>query len=213
MYNVMIVEDQSMNRQLFEMMISSSGNYRTVRSIANADMALFYCKQGGIDLILMDVLTAEDASGLDAAERIKKECPRIRIIVVTSMPEFSWIERAKQIGADSFWYKNVSRISLIEMMDRTMAGEHIYPDETPGLVFGNTTNHDFTKRELEILRELTTGDSNAEIGRRLNISANTVRNAIQIMMEKTGFRSRTELAVEARRLGIVIKDRINDEYD
>lgn len=207
MTNVMIVEDQEMPRQLFELLIAGSENYRVVRSIQSADMALFYCQQGGIDLILMDVCTALDASGLDASERIKQRYPVIKIIIVTSMPEFSWIERARAIGVDSFWYKNVSREPLLELMDRTMNGEHLYPDATPEMRLGYASNHDFTFRELEILRELTTGDSNADIGERLGISANTVRNAIQVMMEKTGFHSRTELAVEARRLGIVIKDR------
>ncbi|MGI6020869.1 MAG: response regulator transcription factor [Lachnospiraceae bacterium] len=77
---------------------------------------------------------------------------------------------------------------------------------------GNTTNHDFTYRELEILREVTTGDSNATIGARMGISANTIRNAIRAMMEKPGFKSRTELAVEARRLGIVIKEKSGTKF-
>ena len=46
----------------------------------------------------------------------------------------------------------------------------------------------------------------------MGISANTVRNAIQVMMEKTGFKSRTELAVEARRLGIVIKEKSGTKF-
>ena len=207
MINVMIVEDQSLSRQLFEMMLGNTDRYQVVRSIANADMALFYCENEKIDLIIMDVMTAMDASGLEASERIKKKYPAIKIVIVTSMPEFTWIERAHRIGVDSFWYKNVSGASLVDILDRTVQGESIYPEQTPELSFGITTNRDFSHRELEILRELTTGDSNAEIGTRLGISANTVRNAIQVMMEKTGFRSRTELAVEARRLGIVIKDR------
>lgn len=211
MTSVMIVEDQEMPRQLFEMLVNSSDQYRVVRSITNADMALFYCQQGGIDLVLMDVCTAMDASGLDAAANIKERYPKIKIIIVTSMPEFSWLARAKKSGVDSFWYKNVSKEPLLELMDRTMAGESIYPDETPEMQLGLTTNHDFSFRELEILRELTTGDSNAEIGERLGISANTVRNAIQGMMDKTGFKSRTELAVEARRLGIVIKDKSSED--
>lgn len=207
MHRVLIVEDQLMTRQLLEMTVNQAENYTVVRSIANADMASFYCRQGGVDLVLMDVMTANDASGLDAAKRIKSECRDIKVIILTSMPEFSWIDRARKIGVESFWYKNAGDEELTEIMDRTMNGESVYPDDTPELEFGNTTNHDFTKRELEILRELTTGDSNAEIGAKLNISANTVRNAIQVMMEKTGFRSRTELAVEARRLGIVIRKR------
>ena len=59
---------------------------------------------------------------------------------------------------------------------------------------------------LDVLKELTTGDTNAEIAERLCISVATVKSHIQHMMEKTGFRTRTELVAEARGLGIVIKD-------
>ena len=92
-------------------------------------------------------------------------------------------------------------------MDRTMAGEHIYPDETLLIRIGNTTNHNFTERELDILKELTTGDSNAEIAKRLFISVATVKSHIQHLMDKTGFKTRTELVSETRGLGIVIKDK------
>lgn len=207
MINVMIVEDQEMTRQLIEMMLKDSEDYKIAKSISNADMALFYCDLMKIDLILMDVCTAHDASGIEASERIKKKYPHIKIIVITSMPEFSWMDRCRGIGVEGFWYKNVSKIDLVTLMGHIMAGEVIYPDNTPELPFGYTTNHDFSRRELEILKELTTGDSNAVIGEKLGISQNTVRNCIQVMMEKTGFRSRTELAVEARRLGMVIKEK------
>ena len=51
-----------------------------------------------------------------------------------------------------------------------MAGEHIYPDETPLIRIGNETNHEFTERELDILKELTTGKTNVEISEKLFIS-------------------------------------------
>ena len=121
------------------------------------------------------------------------------------MPEYSWLERARNIGVDSFWYKDGQKESILDVMERTMAGENIYPDETPLIHIGNTTNHDFTERELEILKELTTGDTNTAIAERLHISLPTVKSHIQHLMEKTGFKTRTELVSEARSLGIVIK--------
>ncbi|MGP1543554.1 MAG: LuxR C-terminal-related transcriptional regulator [Candidatus Fimenecus sp.] len=205
MTRVMIVEDQAMPRTLFEMIINDTPDFELAYSIKSSNLALLYCEKGDIDLILMDVCTDMDASGLEAAERIKGKFPEIKIIIVTSLPEFSWLKRARAIGVESFWYKNVSDAPLIEIMKRTMNGESLYPDETPSVTFGNATNHDFSYREMEILKELSTGSSNIEIGERLLISPNTVRNVIQNMLEKTGFKSRTELAVEARRLGIVAK--------
>ena len=206
-YHVLIVEDQAMPRELFEIYINSSDKFNHLLSVANASAALSVCKNNKVDLILMDVMTELGSSGLDAAEEIKKEFPEIKIIIVTSMPEYSWLERAREIGVDSFWYKDGQKESILDVMERTMAGENIYPDETPLIHIGNTTNHDFTERELEILKELTTGDTNTAIAERLHISLPTVKSHIQHLMEKTGFKTRTELVSEARSLGIVIKTR------
>lgn len=204
-YNVLIVEDQDMPRQLLEIYIHSSERFRHIMSISNAAAALSVCRAKAVDLVLMDVMTELGHSGLDAAEEIKKEFPTIRIIIVTSMPEYSWLERARKIGVDSFWYKDGQKESILDVMERTMEGESIYPDETPLVPIGNTTNHEFTERELDILKELTTGDSNAAIAERLHISPGTVKIHIQHLLDKTGFKTRTELVSEARSLGIVIR--------
>lgn len=209
MYNVMVVEDQAMPRQLFEAFISMSDKFKLVHSIKNADMADIYCEQSKIDLILMDVCTELNSNGLEAAERIKQKHPEIKIIIVTSMPEVSYLERAKAIGVDSFWYKEVSEEPIIELMKRTMEGESIYPDKTPDVSFGNIKSTDLSKREIQVLREVIMGFTNAEIAERLNISQHTVRDYIQVIMEKTGYRTRTELAVKARETGIIIPDKKN----
>lgn len=206
-YTVLVVEDQDIPRELFEIYIRSSERFKHLLSISNASAALSICRTNHVDLILMDVMTELEHSGLDAAEAIKREFPKIKIIVVTSMPEYSWLERARKIGVDSFWYKDGQKDGILNVMERTMAGEHIYPDKTPLIRIGNSVNHEFTERELTILKELTTGDTNAEIAERLFISVSTVKSHIQHMMEKTGFKTRTELVSEARGLGIVIKDR------
>ena len=204
-WRTLIVEDQEMPRQLFEIYIQSSEKYELVNTLTNASLAVDLCRAGGIDLILMDVCTAFGSNGLDAAEAIKREFPWIKIIIVTSMPEFSWLERARRIGVDSFWYKEVQKDTILSVCDRTMAGESVYPDETPCVTIGEVTSHDFTERELEILKELLTGDSNAEIGERLGVSAGTVKRHVENMLSKTGFHTRTELVAEAGRLGIVIR--------
>lgn len=206
-YNVLIVEDQAIPRDLFEIYINGSQTFHHLLSISNASAALAICQNSPVDLILMDVMTELDHSGLDAAEEIKGQFPHIKIIIVTSMPEYSWLERAREIGVDSFWYKDGHKDSILDVMERTMAGERIYPDETPLVPIGNATNHEFTQRELDILKELTTGDTNAEIAQRLHLSVGTVKSHILHMMEKTGFKTRTELVSEARGLGIVIKNR------
>ena len=99
-----------------------------------------------------------------------------------------------------------SQHSLIDLMDRVMAGETVYPGEAPKVSFGNVTRADLTERELDILRELTGSLTNEEIAEKLNISPNTVKRHIQNIMEKTGFESRLDLAMNARALGLVVSE-------
>ena len=203
---VLLVEDQRLVQQFLEDIVNNSGRYELAASLRNADLADVYCEREQIDLILMDVYTAGGASGLNAAARIKKKHPYIRIIIITSMPEVSYLDRAREIGVESFWYKEVGDEPLLSVMDRTMEGESVYPDRTPEMQFGNISSYEFTERELEILRELTSGDTNEEIADRLFISKNTVKDYVTKMLIKTGFRSRTELAVKARELGLVVRE-------
>lgn len=205
-YQVLIVEDQQMPRQLFEIFIQSSQNYRHLASISNAEMALDICKTRAVDLILMDVMTEYNNSGLDAAWKIKQQFPKVKIIIVTSMPEFSWLDRARKIGVDSFWYKEEDKETILSVMDRTMQGEHIYPLDTPLVQVGLSNNHEFTERELDVLRELISGDSNTVIAERLHMTSGTVKWHIKNLLQKTGFHTRTELAAVARSLGIVIRE-------
>ena len=135
-YKVMIVEDQTMPRELFELRIQASERFEVALSIDNAALADVYCLRFPVDLILMDVVTHGGESGLDAAERIKRTFPQMKIIIVTSMPECSYLSRAREIGVESFWYKEEQRESLLDVMTRTMAGESVYPDATPELQLG-----------------------------------------------------------------------------
>ena len=122
------------------------------------------------------------------------------------MPEISWMDRAKKIGIDSFWYKEVSEKTILEIIERTLAGESIYPEETPEVKLGLTKSTELTPREIQVLRLLTTGVGNDEIAERLNISQNTVKTHIKHLLDKTGFTSRTQLAIQARITGFVIED-------
>ena len=206
MINVMVVEDNPMARRLLEIFIEESEKYHLAVSIECAAMAEFYCRNGQIDLILMDVCTAMNASGLDAATKIKQEFPEVKLIVITSHPEYSFVDRARKIGVDSFWYKTSAEEEIILVMDRTMQGESIYPDTTPSLRLGQAMSDEFTERELEVLRELVRGESDAVIAEKLYVSLRTVKAHIQSMRDKTGFRNRTELAVRARECGLVINE-------
>ena len=171
--------------------------------------------------MLMDVVTADGANGLDAAEKIKKKYPDIKIVIVTSMPECSYINRAKKLGAEGFWYKETGKESLISVMDRVMNGETVYPEGLQIVEIGLAKSNEFTDKELIVLRLMTGGYSNQEIADKLGVSLNAVKKHISNMLDKTCLRSRTldktclrsrtELAVRARETGLVILDRTDDD--
>lgn len=201
---VLIVDDQYISRQLFEVYIQSSERYELVKAISSAAYAHDYVLSQNIDLVIMDIFMNDGSNGLDAAERIKKKMPNTKIIAVTSMPEYSWMERARDIGVNSFWYKEAPKETILELMDRTMSGESIYPDRPPMTKLGLADMTELTDKELELLKILTTGASNGIIGDKLGISEGTVKQYLNRLFSKTGCRSRTELAVKARVSGIVI---------
>jgi len=204
--NVLIVEDDPMARKLMEIFVASGESYHLVPSLDSAALAELYCMTNSIDLILMDVCTAMDASGLEAAAKLKKRFPQIKIIIITSQPEYTYMAKAREIGVESFWYKEPTADALIRVMDRTVNGESVYPDSPPVTRLGAARSDDFTERELEVLRELVSGKTDAAIAKKLYMSVTRVKQHIQRIREKTQFSNRTELAVRARESGIVIGD-------
>lgn len=203
-YKVLIVDDQKMVRQMFETAVNSSPEYEIAGMAQTPEEAVELCAKTHADLVLMDVVMGIGMDGLDAAKQIKRERPEVKILLVTSMPESSYISRAKEIGVESFWYKEVQEQPLLEIMDRTMAGESVYPETMPTIRFGHIVSTELTDTETALLRALMSGASNKEIGEQLYMSESTVKRHIAEMLAKTGFKSRLQLAIEARGGGLVI---------
>lgn len=210
-YKVLVVDDDPFARQLLGMFISQSENYEFAGTLISAALAEASVANRKVDLILMDVCTAMNVSGIDAAEVIKKKYPEIKIIVITSQPEYSYITRARAVGVDSFWYKTVVQEEFLTLLDRTMAGERIFPDTTPTLNIGAALSVEFTESELKVLRLVVAGERDQDIADELGVSINTVRTHLRVMMDKTGIRSRTALAVRVRDAGFVIVEPKEDE--
>ena len=194
--NVLIVEDSRVSREAFERKITSFPEYSVIASIENAANAEIACMSNKIDLILMDVCTADDESGIRAAARVKKNYPWVRIILMTSMPEHSFIKKAQDSGCDSFWYKEYGNISLLEVCERTMKGEKVWQDSSPVIVIGQAKSTEFTDRELAVIRELVRGVRYEEMAETLHLSINTVKYHVKNIMQKTGFRSTVQLVAE-----------------
>ena len=203
---VVVADDQNISRGFFEMYIRAATGYELLSGFRTAQEASDYLNEHEADLLILDVMMQEGIDGLTAAAQIKKKRPEVKIILTTSMSETSWEEKAREIGVESFWYKEYDERSILEIMDRTMAGESVYPGDAPKVPFGKITRAELTDRELEVLRELTASLTNEEIADKLYISVNTVRRHLQNIMEKTGFESRLDLAMNAKSLGLVVSD-------
>ena len=202
-YRVLIVDDQLIPRQLFENTVAASGRYVLAAALDSAVMADAWCAGCQVDLIIMDVVMDDGPTGLEAAGRIKASYPKVKIIVVTSLPDALFLERARQLGVDSYWYKELQSAPLLEVMDRTMAGERVWPDHPPRKKLGLADSSEFTDREMDVLRLLAKGQTDKEICEQLHLSFNTVRYHVDNLMAKTGQSSRTGLAVLAVMSGVI----------
>ena len=214
LYRVVIVDDEMISRGYMELFIKPSKRYEIAAALPFAQDAIAWCEKNPLpDLIILDVMMSEGIDGLSAAERIKRSYPQVKIIVATSMADTDWLDTARKAGIESFWFKTYSDISLLEVMDRTMAGESVYPEKAPNVSLGKLAAAELTKHHRTLLRYLTQGLSNREIAQKMFLSPNTVKDYLDDLMEKTGIHSRTMLVAQASRLGIVISDadRINGQ--
>lgn len=193
MINVLLVEDTKMGRDCISGYIKSSDRYTLSAVITNAGMAEMTCMRMPIDLILMDYRTENNEDGISASAVIKRNMPKIKIIIITSMTSIDLIDRARSAGVDSFWYKEAGDEELLTVMDKTMAGESIYPDTTPVIQIGNAASTEVTPMQLEILRLMVKGYSNPAIAAELHISVNDVKWHIKELFEKTGYTNRVSL--------------------
>ena len=197
MRKILIVEDQALARTYLCACVEKCTDCQVAGTLFRADAALQRCDEGPIDLILMDICTESDLDGLAAAEAIKKIYPQIKIVMVTSMLEGRFLDRARKIGADSFWYKDSPSGDLVGVIEGTLSGKHFWPDGVPSVRLGNMLSCDLSDREIETLRLLCEGKTNAEIAVKLNVGESSVRTYINRMLEKTGYTNRNRLMIAA----------------
>lgn len=204
MIHTLVVEDQRLMRETMENYIRRAEGYTLSGSLESAGQAVDFCLKHQVDLVLMDVCTGNDESGFGAAKEIKKVCPGIKVIIVTSMLDFAYLKRAEEVGAEGFWYKDAPETELMKVADAVVNGETIYPDRPPKVVVGAVTNYDFSEAELRVLRLLVEGDSYKEIARQLRLSPETIKTHISHMLQKTGFKSKTQLVAQIIKKSIIV---------
>ena len=147
MTNVLLVEDSPFVMPALKECIDETPNLLLADCITNAANAKILCLRRKIDLIIMDVCTADNESGLKAAMEIKEFSPRTKVIIVTSMPEFSFIGKAKAAGCEGFWYKSEDIHSLKALIEKVIDGETVYPDDAPNVRIKDISSSTLTDRQ------------------------------------------------------------------
>ncbi len=212
MKNVMIVEDQRMIRSILEEYIDKADDLLLAASVEGAEQACEICGTKKIHLILMDVQTAHRENGLVAVKEIKKLYPDIRIVVVTSLVDAGILEKARSSGADSLWYKDTDEVMLMQVISRTMAGEHVFPDAPPVVEIGTAKSTEFTRTEMRVLRCLVKGMTYPQIAEKLNVGVTTVKYHVTNMLEKTNLKNKLQLAVAVSDAKFVVDLAGDDEF-
>ncbi len=211
MYNVLIIDDQKSSRELMRYVVLESNDYKLVGSLEDAEKALEFCKETKVDLILMDIYTAGKENGIKAANMVKRHKSDIKIIIVTFMVQQEHIEKARKIGCEGFWYKDYSTIKLLEVMDRVMNGEFVYPDKLPVIKIGLANASEFTKQELKVLQHKVNGYSHSETCEMLGITRSTLNYHISNLKDKTGYSNLLKLAIDVSMKKFIISEEKSEE--
>ena len=151
--SVVVVDDDMISRGYMKMFIKPSRRYQIAACLSLADDLPDWCFENGPpDLIVMDIMMMNGRDGLTVSAQIKKRWPETKIILTTSMADVDCVDRAREIGVNSFWFKTYPELPLLEVMDRTVAGENVYPEHTPDVSLGELRASELTFQQRRVLR-------------------------------------------------------------
>ena len=164
------------------------------------------------DLVLMD-LKMPEMNGIIATRKIRDKHPDISVLILTTFDDDEWLFDAIRSGASGYLLKDRPRSELINAIKGTVSGGSYVDPAVAGKLLNNvaqsiprrTPNVDtlLSDRELEVLRFLSMGLSNADIAKRLFLSEGTVRNYTSAIFAKLNVSDRTQAVVAALRAGLV----------
>lgn len=192
MIKTIIVEDNLYIKNHLVNMLSSQSEFQIVAETDDAFEGIKKCAELGPELVLMDVQTKRNHSGLSAGEEIRKN-GKTKVVIVTSLIDPEVLARAKKGAADSLWYKDHGDYELLDVIERTLAGEHIFPETSPSVELKDMFSDEITPRQIDILRKFVKGMTYDEIAAELGISKNGVRWNLDQIVEKGGFNNKHEL--------------------
>ena len=209
---VVLADDERMVRTALRAILSAEPDLEVVGEAATGAEAVSVVRQVRPDVVLMDVRMPE-TDGIRATEQILAtldEPPRI--VVVTTFGNDSYVYDALRAGAAGFLLKRadadalVQAVRLVARSDsllfpaavRTLATEYARAHPAPPAWVAKLTG-----REGEVLRHMARGLTNAEIARRMEVGAATVKSHVAAVLAKTGTRDRTQAVIAAYEAGFL----------
>jgi NarL family two-component system response regulator LiaR len=208
---VLICDDQVIVREGLEMILSADREIDVVGLAGDGYEAVQMVSEKKPDIVLMD-LKMPGMNGVRATDEIRKKHPGVRVLVLTTFAEDEWVFDAIRSGASGYLLKGTPRQELIAAVKGTAAGNSYIDPAVGGKVLSEMARseshkqsmiaNDLSERELDVLRLLAKGFSNAEIAEKLNLTRGTVRNYISAILAKLGVSDRTQAAVLAVNFGL-----------
>ena len=203
MYNIIVIDDHKMLRDMISETLNTRG-FNVVASSGNAKDSVSLCKKFKPDLILMDICTENNSSGLAYSKIIKDNFPSVKIILMTGVPDLTFIDKAKANNVYSFIYKNISSDSLITTIQNTIDGYSLYPSSNSPKSNIPDVLKNLTDTELGVLTEYCKTLDRNEVVKKLGISVRTLKSNISSIYEKTGYNNLAKLAIYCVSNGLIV---------
>lgn len=206
MLKIIVIDDHILLRDMIVDTLNNEKDFNVVGISNDAKDAPELCAKSNSDVLLMDICTANNSNGIAYAKIVKENHPNIKIIIMTGILDVSFINEAKQIGIESFIYKNISKDSLVSTVKNTANGYSIYPNSNRKENTSDSILSELTDKEMQILKlycRLLDKDAVAEA---LSISPRTLKSHIHSIYDKTGFNNLAKLAIYCVSNGFIVSN-------
>ena len=212
--SVLLVDDHAMVRQGVKAFLVTQPDLSVVGEAGSGEEAIELAAQLIPDVILMDLIMP-NMDGVEATRRVKQVSPRSQIVVLTSYHEDEHIFPALKAGALSYILKDVSAEELAAAVRKAAAGEAVLNPRVAARVIKELQGRrehapnpftELSERELEVLKLIADGMSNAGMAEKLVLSEKTIKGHVSNILSKLHLADRTQAAVYAWREGVVRKD-------
>jgi len=208
---VLIVDDHAVVRKGVRGYLETQDDFAVVGEAASGEEAARLALETAPDVVLMDLLMP-GLDGVEATRRIRRVSPRTQVVVLTSHHEDAHIFPAVKAGAISYLLKDIAPQDLAEAVRAAARGEAVIHPRVAARLMAELRGAraeapnpftELTDREMDVLRLIAEGLSNAAIAERLVLSEKTVKGYVSNVLSKLHLADRTQAAVYAWREGLV----------